>query len=341
MKRTDLRDLLPAERPLPAARRRDMKEQLMEQIETEERGGRRRYRLVVGAVAAALLIVTGVTAIALGRDDEKSDSTGITEEGQEDGAATTTLPSGARTVPRPDEVALMLQRYSEYGSGTPWLSGSEPTCVVPEDMTGTFVEGPGAPTMVGMDFMRFEAPFDRAVTAEDFIAACASPKIQDEHGDEATAAAGTFDPANATVCVQPGDYPSVLIALGGLTCDGIHTLDVDDARPMTDDDLAVINRMRAIDIAVLATPNSCDTRETAAAHLQQIIDEERLGLDITVPGDEEFTAENTPAGFPVVEDPNTLCFKGNINWFGYVGDRTPKASVFALPGDSMTQQSQP
>jgi hypothetical protein len=65
---SDLRDLLPDERPLPAERRREMEERLVKRIEAQEKTSRKNFRLLVGAAAAAV-IVGGVVGVVAAGDD--------------------------------------------------------------------------------------------------------------------------------------------------------------------------------------------------------------------------------------------------------------------------------
>lgn len=317
MNESQLRDLLPPERPLPAARRREMKERLRARIEGEGTVRRVRSRLPVpgAAVAAgvvALAFVAGAVAVMWGREGESVVATDPADAGN-DGPAppetTTTstpaamaLPERDRTKPDSEDVDLVMDRaaWDVHGPGwRPHLSAEQMVCATPEGET---------------EYIAYHFPMQDAVTADDFAHGC----TQSADEIEGKPLNGGVTTEGAEVCVvgeayfqeiedfsneQPGPtfkpfvYPMPFVALDGRSCD-------EDQRPITDEDLAEINRLRAIEASVLAAPQ-CSTVEAVEQWAQAWLDEE--GIDLPIYTSPEKTEQE-------------VCYSARIEWkFGAVG----------------------
>jgi hypothetical protein len=301
----DLRDL-PPERRLSVARRREMKERLMQQIELEERTARGRYRLVVGAVAATLLVVAGAIAAYAGwSEDEPTEvgPAGQSDPADDDHAEEVPDQPGqeSRTVPDPEEAAQATENLARFGPGAfevgPDVDRVE--CVAPGTQRVTRESS-------GSGQVR-DVPLDQVLTADMYVAACATgdwPWYEQESPGTA------FDPARASMCVRPGDYgppenrrnddfPLAVVALDGLTCEEIG--EGVTVRPVTDEDLATLNRMRAIEVAVHANPDSCPSVEEAQRWAEDRFAEEGIEVEAVAPEVEQ--------GEGLLE-----CFQPGIEW---------------------------
>ena len=147
MNEDELRDLLPTERPLAAGRRRDMKERLMDQIDDQDKTSRNAFRLAVGAAAAGLVMLAGVTAVLIGDDDgggpATDDTTPATEPPTTPPPATTTTapPPASTTTTTPADAAPSVRDVDfanrTYARPCPSLLGDRDATL---DAGSTFVD---------------------------------------------------------------------------------------------------------------------------------------------------------------------------------------------------------
>lgn len=107
-----------------------------------------------------------------------------------------------------------------------------------------------------------EFPLEERLTADLLIEECAS-------GNDWARSQGGFDPQQATACVREGDFLLAVVALEGLGCSETG----DGVRPIADDDLARLNEMRALEVAVLANPDDCPSLDEAIEWVQARVDE--------------------------------------------------------------------
>ena len=119
-----------------------------------------------------------------------------------------------------------------------------------------------------------EFPLEDTLTADRLVEECTS-------GNDWARSQGGFDAQQATACVRDGDFLLAVVALDGLGCSGAG----DGVRPITDDDLARLNEMRAVEVAVLANPDECPTLDDAVDWAKARVDEHGEQLNVRgVPG---------------------------------------------------------
>lgn len=130
MNESELRDLLPDERPLPTGRRREMEERLMQQIEAEGKTSRRHFRLMVGAAAAIVVGVAALGVVVVGDDGDRGDGGDRSDPAAspDDRASTAPLVELV-TVPRD----VMTAVQDERNQATTWLLGIEDVLEIPVD----------------------------------------------------------------------------------------------------------------------------------------------------------------------------------------------------------------
>lgn len=312
MNESELRDSLPPERPLPPARRYEMKERLMAEIESEGtvRRVRSRFPIPGAAVAAgvvALAFVAGAVAILWGQEGESVVATDPADAGNPGPTApseTTTsttdpivLPERDRTKPDPKDVAIVMDRGAFDAHGPRWrpnLSAEQMVCAYP----GGEVE-----------YLAYWFPMEDAITPDDFAYGCTqgdwnrNKGITTEGAEVCVVSEVYFQEIEDFSKEQPGPtfkpfvYPMPFVALDGRTCD-------EDHRPITDEDLAEINRLRAIEASVLAAPE-CSTVEAVERWAQAWLDKE--GIDLPIYTSPEKTEHE-------------ICYSARIEWqHGTVG----------------------
>lgn len=280
MNESELRNLLPSERSLPADRSRAMEERLMTMIDAngaDELGdtsdgpvvtldaapprGRRPRRL---AVAAAVVIVVGAAAAGTLAGRSGPDPTVIDEAARFGANADPTTDPGASpspavvigATPDPAHVARVAEVFGARSAR--WGLRAE-------DVDCTFPDGSAMRTSAS------EFPMEQAVTAEHFVQECSQ-------GNDSARMVGGFDGTGAQVCVGGGDYPAVAVTLDGRSCEAVDP----GLRPMTDADLAELNRMRAIEVALLADPQDCSTEAQSVAWAEHVVTTADLGLDVEI-----------------------------------------------------------
>lgn len=115
-----------------------------------------------------------------------------------------------------------------------------------------------------------EFPLKQRMTTQDLARECAQ-------GNDSARTVGPFPVNTATVCVSDeGTYPKAVVGVSGVDCSTT-------ARPITSDDLDQLNRMRAIEVAVLAVPSEdgCPTSEQASEWAKARLEEYAVaGLEI-------------------------------------------------------------
>jgi hypothetical protein len=227
--------------------------------------GRRPRRL---AVAAAVVIVVSAAVAGTLAGRSGPDPT-VTDETAEPGAeADPTTALGAPPVvvigatPDPAHVARVAEVFSRVSAahtpGWRWELRAE-------DVTCWFPDGGAMRTSAS------EFPMEQAMTAEHFLQECSQ-------GNDTARMAGGFDGTGAQVCVGGGDHPVVAVTLDGRSCEAVDP----GLRPMDDADLAELNRMRAVEVALLAAPQDCSTEEQSVAWAEQVVAAADLGLDVEI-----------------------------------------------------------
>lgn len=283
MNESDLRNLLPSERSLPADRSRAMEERLMTQIDAkaDEPGGMsdgpvitldgapprgRRFRRL--AVAATVVIVVGAAAAGTLARRSGPDPTVTDETAQAGAGAAPTTDLGASpavvigATPDPAHVARVAEVFSRVSAahtpGWRWELRAE-------DVACWFPDGGAMRTSAS------EFPMEQALTAEHLVQECSQ-------GNDSARMAGGFDATDAQVCVGGADHPVAAVTLDGRSCDAADP----GLRPMTDADLVELNRMRAVEVALLAAPQDCSSEEQSVAWAEQVVAAADLGLDVEV-----------------------------------------------------------
>lgn len=277
----------------------------MEQIHTEARTSQRRYRLVAIGLAAALLVVAGAVAVYVG-SDVSTDDTPSNEPMREPDAPVLRH----RTVPDAAEAVLATRNVSgEVAAGGELAPFEEGFWAGLDAETVLCVgrERSGVTQVMGL-------PFKGLLTEEQLIVECASGNWAEQYGQT-----DAFIPEDATACVDylpaahdeagetvPDDYPRAVVALEGLTCaqTAVVNTSVGNVRDLTDEDLAQLNRMRAIEVALLANPEPCPTIEEAEAWAEARLAEE--GVEVSVGG------EVTDGGDNIVEE--SECWQPAVWW---------------------------
>lgn len=143
-----------------------------------------------------------------------------------------------------------------------------------------------------------ELPLADPLTRELLVEECAS-------GNDMARDRGGLPREGASVCVyERGSYPHPAVALAGAGCADLGL----GARPITDADLEEINRMRAVEVAVLAVPGDCPTAAEARVWAEERLAE--AGRDLPV---------------RVFDEGPGLCYRGVVYW--YDGPWAPGVTV--------------
>lgn len=252
----------------------------MELIESERapsgrRGRGRDRRAVVGAVAVVAGVVGAVVAVVVvsGAGDGADAVPGSGRDRVEPPAlsVTTTAPApvpppGGRLVPDPEEAAW-VEALTDYRQT---IDAESLQCFGPDAAPMPMPELPGERWM--WSGLHGVALAD-LMTVDLMTAECADRYWYP--ADRTDAGAQTCIRGSAPV------VPPVVVALDGLTCadaagDGVAL------RPLADDDLVELNRLRAIEIGLLAVPYECATVEQTTAWVEGVLTEERLDLAVHV-----------------------------------------------------------
>jgi len=237
----DLRDLMPAERRLPPHRKRQLKERLMHDIETHDAPIRGRR--------PSRRLTGGLVAAAVLATS---------------GAAAAAIGFGG---PDPEQAAQVIENNTEEAKvhldgWRPVLRSEFVACIGPDSNKLTDPRETG--TTPASEF-----PLEDNLTAALLIEECAS-------GNDWARNQGGYDQQQATACVRDGDFLLAVVALEGLDCaDTGHGV-----RPITDDDLARLNEMRALEVAVLANPDQCPTLDEAVDWTRARVEEHGEQLNV-------------------------------------------------------------
>jgi hypothetical protein len=231
-------------------------------------------RALTGLIAAAVLASAGAVAaqVAMDRPDERQSAQ--------------------------VERDFRAQAGAHLDGWRPELSAERVRCLFPatQDPLVTFAS----------DF-----PLDGALTLQRLAQACAEgndwAKKLEQDG------VGPFDASAATICVtEESAYPKTVVGVGGIDCSAtaLRELVPDEeadaavyeetaTRAMTSEDLQELNRMRAIEVAVLAVggDNGCPTREQALQWTDARLREYSVA-------DLQVHARNSGEG----------CYRGRIDW---------------------------
>ena len=252
-----LRDLVPPERQLSPQRKHEIKEGLMQRITEEGQP--------CPVPRRRRRLIGGVVVAALA-------SGGV--------AAATTIGLGQ---PDPEQSARVIRSHEEQATvhldgWRPSLGAESVDCLGPA--TGKLTD-----PEVGIGTQASEFPLEEQLSTEILINECAT------RNDWARSEGG-FDPGKARVCVRDGAYPLALVALEGLSCTEAGT----GVKAMTAEDLDQLNRMRALEVAVLAVPEKCPTageaKDWARARLAE------AGQDLAVR----------------VLNEGDACYRGVVHW---------------------------
>ena len=148
-------------------------------------------------------------------------------------------------------------------------------------------------------------PLEERLTVEHLATACTD--------GNAYASENGYTAAGAEVCVDDGGrYVDPTVVIDGTDC----ALASPDLRPITEQDLADLNEMRAIEVALLAVPseNGCPTFDDARQWVTSQVDQLALSLNI-VEGDQG----------------SDVCYRGTVTWSL---DQVNIESVGPAPADS-------
>jgi hypothetical protein len=229
--------------------------------------GRRRHRRLTGAVAAVVVVgaaVGGVLALRGTPDPTVTDETAVSDDPATD-PATDPEPWPAVVIgatPDPAHVARVAEvfraRSVVHTPGWRWSLRAE-------DVHCTFPGGSAMETNAG------EFPMEQAVTAAHFVQECSQ-------GNDSARMVGGFDGTGAQVCVGDTDHPAVTVTLDGRSCEAVEP----GLRPITDADLVELNRMRAVEAALLAAPQDCLTEEQSVSWAEHVVATQDLGLEVEV-----------------------------------------------------------
>lgn len=194
-----------------------------------------------------------------------------------------------------------------------------------ENVRCTFPDGSGMDTSAG------EFPMEHALTAEHFVQECSQ-------GNDGARSVGGFDGTGAQVCVGGDAYPTVAVTPDGRSCEAVDP----GLRPMTDADLVELNRMRAVEAAMLADPLTCVSEEESAAWAEHVAAAAGVDLEVeitpqmpdgspappgmTPPASMEVPAplepgeagpepgERVPTTVVTADDVPTVCFVARVDW---------------------------
>lgn len=264
---------------------------------------RRHSPLLAAGGAFALVMLLGVVAfIVSGLEPDRGQLVGPfldtpTTLPVDDGAvqsSTSSAPSGVEPAedttpllgPDPEQVARVMEDFAPMvGTVHPmgWridLQAEQAKCLLPG--ADAFVQE----MLVGGPASNF--PLQESLTASHLAIACTD--------DNNYASENGYTSADATVCVSyAGRYPVPTVVIDGSECASAG----DDLRPITDEDLAELNHMRAVEVALLAVPSDagCPTFSQARDWVNQQISQ--LGIDVTVVESDEGTG---------------VCYRGSVVW---------------------------
>lgn len=210
-------------------------------------------------------------------------------------------------------IAATVAVTGTAAAATVWLGGPDPeqAAEVTEQVTDPVAEiydGAWRPSLraesvacIGSDSRRLtdpretdntsasEFPLAEDLTRDRLIDECAT-------GNDWARSLGGYDIADATACVREGANPLAVVALDELTCEETG----DGIRTMTDEDLVRLNQMRGFEVAVLANPEPCPTREQATDWTRTQITHR----------DEDLTVRTSLDG----PDEPGVCFRGLTMW---------------------------
>lgn len=244
----ELRDLMPAEQRLSSQRKHRLKERVMHNVRTDQAPTEKRRitrRFVIGIAAVALATTAGVAA-----------ATELFDR------------------PDPDQAAQVVENNLEAAAvhldgWRPELRAESVACIGPDDSKLS------DPREIGNTFAS-EFPLEEPLTEDLLIEECTI-------GNDWARSVGPFDPMAASVCVRDGSYPLAVVALEGLPCADTG-IDI-DVRPIEPGDLTELNRMRAVEVAILANPDECPTPDGATAWVRSQLDLHSGGLEIVESGE--------------------------------------------------------
>ena len=225
-----LRELVSHTEDLSPESRRRIRNDLLDNIQHDgamsSASRRVRSRRLVAGIAAILILVTSGVAAA---------ATVIVDRPNADQASRVLARSA-------DDAKVHLDGWR------PSLRAESVACRGPDDNKLR------DPREIG-DSVASEFPLHERLTPELLIAECTN-------GTDTARNHGGYDPARATVCIREGMYPLAVVALDNLPCEDTAVgLTVRPAKP---EDFVTLNRMRAIEVAILADPEECPTSVEAA-----------------------------------------------------------------------------
>jgi hypothetical protein len=295
-------------------------------ITLDDAPSRRRRHRRLAAVAAVVIVLGVAVGGAFARRASDPDVTNETAGSDEADADRTTDPGALPAVaigatPDPAHVVRVAEVFSRrslvHTPGWRWDLRAE-------DVRCTFPDGSGIDTGAN------EFPMEHALTAEHFVQECS-------HGNDGARMVGGFDGTGAQVCVGGDDYPSVAVTLDGRSCEALAP----GLRPMTDADLVELNRMRAIEAALLAAPQNCSTEEESVAWAEHVVAAADLGLDVEItpqmpdgtpappgmtppdsmaipaprqPGDASEPGDMVPTTIVTADEAPPVCFIARVDW---------------------------
>jgi hypothetical protein len=160
-------------------------------------------------------------------------------------------------------------------AGTLWLAADQADCLSPNP-AGFGSSEPMASV--------YDLPLSDDLTRDLLIQACLDGYDHDQSGAR----------ADGELCVRGGAFPRPVVAIEW-TC-----AEVAAVRPASADDVAKLNAMRAIEVALMADPTACPTEEDTVAWTERILREQQLDLQVHVHNEPHVEHGSSEVSPPVV-----------------------------------------
>jgi hypothetical protein len=296
MNEQDLEHIRAITPPLSPARRQEMEERLMTKIENEDGQHRRRAGLIAAAMLVVMLGALGTVWAVM--TDESPDTVAAADGAEPTADTPLAITERERAHPDPADVAQVVKNnefaFEMHGADwRPELEAESVWCAVPE------VEEPAWAAA-------YRFPMEDAMTRADLVEACALNDWINVEGYTTEGAEVCMADSDAPVASgiellnnpDLDDYPMPVVAMDGRTC-------AETGDPMTDEDLAELNRLRSIDATLQATPD-CYSWETTYEWTEAWLAEENLAHELPDRAEPE-PFEDQPASY----EP---CYMTRIRW---------------------------
>jgi hypothetical protein len=270
----------------------------------------RRRRRLAGVAAAVVVVGAGIAGALAQRDTP--DPTVTSEADQvtvpvpppaepEPAPAPAPDPSEVPEVgaaPDPAHVARVQEIFAgvagAHTSGWRWPLRAE-------DVVCWFPEGP-------MMTSASEFPLDEAMVGQHLVDECTA-------GNDWASTQQGAQTSPAVPCAIGDDAPGLHVLLDGRACEDIGP----GAHALSDADMANVNRLRAVEVAILAAPQDCATAQEAIVWAEAVVTRNSLDLEVgDAPPDPPGSIVPpgvTPSSMPeeetlVVSD----CYLARVDW---------------------------